>query len=273
MSPTCAAYLGTIEMRLRTFPNLISNGVWLPLASLTVILLAWENAGFPEFILPRPSSIFVKLLTDFRSGLIFPHLWTTFVEVIAGFAFATLLGITLGSAIALMPLVEKIVYPYVLALQTVPKVAVAPLFLIWFGFGIQSKIITAGLISFFPILVNVTAGLKTVEPRRLLLMRALKASAWETFVKVRFPGMLPYLFAGLEVGIIFSVIGAIVAEFVGASQGMGSLIVQRQSAVDVAGVFSVLIYLSIMGLLMNAALKALTRRYAFWTTLGQAQGR
>ena len=259
-------------MRIRKLAKLISGSVLLPLGSLVMLLIAWENAGFPEFILPRPSSIFLKFMTDFRSGFIFPHLWTTFVEVIAGFAFATFLGLTLGSAIALIPLVEKIVYPYVLALQTVPKVAVAPLFVIWFGFGIQSKIITAGLISFFPILVNVTAGLKTVEPRRLLLMRALKASPWETFVKVRFPGMLPYLFAGLEVGIIFSIIGAIVAEFVGASQGMGSLIVQRQSAVDVAGVFSVLIYLSTMGLLMNAALKLLTRRYAFWTTPGQSQG-
>jgi NitT/TauT family transport system permease protein len=118
----------------------------------------------------------------------------------------------------------------------------------------------------------VIAGLRTVEPRRLLLMRALKAGAWETFVKVRFPSMLPYLFAGLEVGIIFSVIGAIVAEFVGASQGLGSLIVQRQSAVDVAGVFSVLIYLSLMGLALNFILKLITRRFVFWTESSGAAG-
>jgi NitT/TauT family transport system permease protein len=256
----------------KTLARTIAADAWIPLASLVVILVLWENAGVPEFILPKPSSIFVKVISDFRSGTIFPHLLTTFVEVLSGFAFATVLGIVLGSAIALVRVVEKIVYPYVLALQTVPKVAVAPLFLIWFGFGLQSKVITAGLIAFFPILVNVIAGLKTVEPRRLLLMRALKASPWETFVKVRFPGMLPYLFAGLEVGIIFSVIGAIVAEFVGASQGMGSLIVQRQSAVDVAGVFSVLIYLSIMGLSLNLVLKLVTRRYVFWTLPQQAQG-
>lgn len=242
------------------------------LVGLVVILLVWENAGIAEFILPKPSSIFDKLVGDARTGIILPHLWTTFVEVVVGFLFASTLGVVLGSAIALIPLVEGVVYPYVLALQTVPKVAVAPLFLIWFGFGLQSKVVTAGLIAFFPILVNVIAGLRTVEPRRLLLMRALKAGAWETFVKVRFPSMLPYLFAGLEVGIIFSVIGAIVAEFVGASQGLGSLIVQRQSAVDVAGVFSVLIYLSLMGLALNFILKLITRRFVFWTESSGAAG-
>ena len=110
----------------------------------------------------------------------------------------------------------------------------------------------AGLISFFPILVDVIAGLKTVDPRRLLLMRTLKASGWQIFVKVRVPGMLPYLLAGLEIGIIFAIIGAIVAEFVGSSSGLGSLIIKRQSAIDVVGVFSVLVYLSLTGLALNA---------------------
>jgi NitT/TauT family transport system permease protein len=242
------------------------------LVGLVVILLLWENAGVAEFILPKPSSILAKFVVDARTGAILPHLWTTFVEVIVGFLFAAVLGVALGSAIALIPLVEGLIYPYVLALQTIPKVAVAPLFLIWFGFGLQSKVVTVGLIAFFPILVNVIAGLRTVEPRRLLLMRALKAGTWETFVKVRFPGMLPYLFAGLEVGIIFSVIGAIVAEFVGASQGLGSLIVQRQSSVDVAGVFSVLIYLSLMGLALNFILSLITRRFVFWTESSRAAG-
>ena len=243
------------------------------LVGLIVILIAWQYAGVPEFILPRPSSILVKFASDAASGVILPHLWATLLEVVLGFGFAALLGVALGSAIALIPMVDAVISPYVLALQTVPKVAVAPLFLIWFGFGLPSKVVTAGLIAFFPILVNVIAGLKTVEPRRLLLMRALKAGKWEIFLKVRFPGMLPYLFAGLEVGIIFAVIGAIVAEFVGASVGLGSLIVQRQSAVDVAGVFSVLIYLSLMGLGLNAVLKLVTRRFVFWEMPGTAAGK
>jgi NitT/TauT family transport system permease protein len=176
----------------------------------------------------------------------------------------------LGCAIGLVPVVERIVYPYVLALQTIPKVALAPLMIIWVGFGIQSKIVTAGLIAFFPVLVNVVAGLKTVEPRRVLLMRALKASPWQTFIKVRLPSMLPYLFAGLEVGIIFAVIGAIVGEFLGSSRGLGSLVIQRQAAIDVAGVFSILVYLSAMGIALNLILRSVAKRYAFWSQRGDA---
>jgi NitT/TauT family transport system permease protein len=164
-----------------------------------------------------------------------------------------------------MPRFERVVYPYILALQTIPKVALAPLMIIWVGYGIQSKALTAGLIAFFPILVNVVVGLKTVEPRMLLLMRALKAGHLQTFVKVRLPSMLPYLFAGLETAIIFAVIGAIVGEFIGASQGLGSLIIQRQAAIDVPGVFSVLFYLSALGIILDAVLRAIAHRYAFWS--------
>ena len=202
---------------------------------------------------------------DFTSGVLIGHFITTLVEVVAGFGLAAIIGVGLGCAIGLVSVVERIVYPYVLALQTIPKVAIAPLMIIWVGFGIQSKIVTAGLIAFFPILVNVVAGIKTVEPRRILLMRALKASPWQTFIKVRLPSMLPYLFAGFEVGIMFAVIGAIVGEFLGSSRGLGSLVIQRQAAIDVAGVFSVLFYLSVMGIALNLILRSIAKRYAFWS--------
>lgn len=123
----------------------------------------------------------------------------------------------------------------------------------------------AALIAFFPILVNVIAGLKTTDARRVLLMKALRASPLQIYMKVRLPSMLPYLFAGLEVGIVFSLIGAIVGEFVGASVGLGSLIIQRQAVVDVAGVFSVLAYLSLMGLAMSLAVKLVANRMTFWS--------
>jgi NitT/TauT family transport system permease protein len=247
------------------FGRYVGYSELITLAAVVILLLVWENSGLPQYILPRPTAIATKFVSDMTSGLIWPHVWITFGEVITGFMAAAIAGLVLGSLIALFDVVERIVYPFVLAIQTVPKVAIAPLFVIWFGFGLGSKIVTAGLIAFFPILVNVVAGLRTVEPRRLLLMRALKAGPWETFLKIRFPSMLPYYFAGLEIGIIFSVIGAIVAEFVGASSGLGSLIIQRQSAIDVPGVFSVLIYLSLMGIILNIALRIFTRRFAFWS--------
>jgi NitT/TauT family transport system permease protein len=201
---------------------------------------------------------------DVASGVLVPHLRVTFLEVVTGFAFAAALGIATGSAIALIRPVELILYPYVLGVQTIPKIAIAPLLLIWFGYGMQSKVITAGMIAFFPILVNVIAGLRTIDVRRLTLMRSLKASSLQTFLKVRLPNMLPYLFAGFEVGIIFAIIGAIVGEFIGASEGLGSVIIQRQASADVAGVFSVLIWLSLMGVCLNLVIRFFARRYTFW---------
>lgn len=245
----------------------------LTLGSIVVVLLVWESLPLPAYVLPKPLVIAAKVVEDAQSGAIWRHVWVTFLEVIAGFAVAAALGLVLGTFIALNAYVSSAIYPFVLAVQMVPKVAIAPLFLIWFGFGLESKIVTAALLAVFPVLVNVIAGLKSVQPQRLLLMRSLKASAWETFVKVRLPSMLPYLFAGFEVAIVFSVIGAIVAEFVGASVGLGSLIVQRQAAIDLPGVFSVLIYLSIMGLALSLVVQGFTRRFLAASRQGVAAAR
>lgn len=244
----------------------------LTIASIVLVLVVWQSLPIPLYVLPKPLVIAAQIVADARSGTVWPHVWVTFVEVTAGFAFAVLAGVLLGTFIALNAYVASTIYPFVLAFQTVPKVAIAPLFLIWFGFGIESKIVTAALLAVFPVLVNVIAGLKSVEPRRLLLMESLAASSWETFVKVRLPSMLPYLFAGFEVGIIFAVIGAIVAEFVGASVGLGSLIVQRQANIDLPGVFSVLIYLSVMGLILSLIVQGFTRHFMAFSRLGSKGG-
>ena len=239
------------------------------IAGLAVFLGVWEGSlrlfAVPQYILPTPIEIIERIIADAASGLIFNHLLITVLETVLGFILAAVLGIGLGCALGLAPRFERIVYPYILALQTIPKVAVAPLMIIWVGYGMQSKVLVAGLIAFFPILVNVMVGLKTVEPRMLLLMRALKAGHLQTFVKVRLPSMLPYLFAGLETAIIFAIIGAIVGEFIGASQGLGSLIIQRQASIDVPGVFSVLFYLSAVGIVLDFALRGIAHRYAFWS--------
>lgn len=243
---------------------------WLVVSLTTAVLLVlWEASvrllQVPQFIVPAPSAVIMRIWDDLATGIILPHLWITFFEVIVGFLFAALLGVGLGTGIALIRFLDRTVYPFVLALQTIPKVAVAPLLIIWFGYGTQSKIVTAALLAFFPILVNVVAGLRTGDPRRILLMRALRAGPVKTYVKVRLPAMLPYLFAGLEVGAVFAVIGAVVGEFIGASEGLGSVIIQRQASVDVTGVFSVLFYLSAMGILMSLVLRIIARRYAFWS--------
>lgn len=252
-----------------------SRSLNLPL-TIVVFLLFWEfSVRFFEvqtYILPTPSGVAWKVFQDFKTGVILGDFGVTLVEVLCGFAIAAIAGVTIGSAIALVGFLERTVYPFILAIQTIPKIALAPLFLIWFGYGLQSKILTAALIALFPILVNVISGMRTIDGRRILLMRSLNASPMTTFWKARLPSMLPHLFAGLEVGIIFSVMGAIVGEFIGSSKGLGCLIVQRQAAVDVAGVFSVLVYLSFMGIGLNFLLRTVTKRYAFWSRAGGTVG-
>lgn len=234
-----------------------------------ILLIVWEYGAalfqVPAYILPTPSAVAARIFEDFSSGLIYSHFWVTLVEVILGFVVATIVGVGIGTAVALVPILDRTIYPILLAFQAVPKVAIAPLLIIWFGYGVHSKVVMAALIAFFPILVNVIAGLKTTDSRRVLLMRALRAGPVQIYTKVRLPSMLPYLFAGLEVGIVFSLIGAIVGEFVGSSVGLGSLIIQRQAVVDVAGVFSVLFYLSVMGLVMSMGVKAIADRLTFWS--------
>ena len=234
-----------------------------------IILLMWQYGvvlfDVPAYILPTPSAVAVRIYEDFSTGLVYSHFWMTLVEVILGFVLATVIGLSLGTAIALVPFLDRTFYPILLAFQAVPKVAVAPLLIIWFGYGVHSKVVMAALIAFFPILVNVITGLKTTDSRRVLLMKALRAGPIQIYTKVMMPGMLPYLFAGLEVGIVFSLIGAIVGEFVGSSVGLGSLIIQRQAVVDVAGVFSVLFYLSVMGLVMSLGVKLVADRLSFWS--------
>jgi NitT/TauT family transport system permease protein len=237
--------------------------------TFVILMIAWQGGvtifNVPPFVLPAPSAIVVRFLQDVTSMSVWSDAAVTLVEVIAGFAVSAIFGLLVGSVVALNQLAEKIIYPYVLALQTIPKVALAPLLIIWAGFGIQSKIVMAALIAFFPIIVNVITGLKSAEGNRILLMRALKASPWQIFCKVRLPGMLPYYVAGLEIGIVFSMIGAIVGEFIGASKGLGMLIVMRQGSIDVTGVFSILIFLSLLGIALNLILKAVAAPYIAWS--------
>jgi NitT/TauT family transport system permease protein len=258
------------EPRKRAFDvgRLLESDLLMGALAIFAILAIWEAAtiilAVRPYILPAPTTIVTRVAKDLVGGEIFKHLPITLAEILIAFAFAIVAGILFGTMVALVPLVERMFYPLVLALQTVPKVAVAPLFLIWFGFGMQSKIVTAALIAFFPIFINVVAGLKAVQPQRIQLMRALKASHFKTFMSVRLPSMLPFLFAGLQIGLVFAIIGVIVSEFIGGTKGLGVLIIMRQGEIDTAGVFSVLIYLSIMGLTMSFLLRRVAQYYTFW---------
>ena len=237
-------------------------------AVFVVFVLTWEWVvrafKVQAFIVPPPTAIWRALLGGLTSRLFLEHFWITFYETLLGFLIAAAFGIVLGAVIAQFSLVEKTFYPYLVALQTLPKIAVAPLIIVWFGFGISSKVVIAAMVAFFPVLVNVIVGLKTVDQSKLDLMRSLNASRWQTFRLVKFPNALPFVFAGLDIAIVFSVLGAIVGEFVGAQKGLGNLILQYNFALDIAGVFAVMILLAVLGIALHLVMQVIQRRVIFW---------
>lgn len=234
--------------------------------------LAVREGVMPAFVLPSPSAVLVQVLADLTSANTLYNCAYTLTEILVGFFGALVLGVGLGALIALSPMVDKVLSPYIVALQTIPKVAVAPILVIWFGFGIESKIVIVALIDFFPILVNAVAGFRSTDPRQILLMKSLEASDWQIFLKVRLPNATPFLMAGVYISMIFSVIGAVVGEFIGSAHGLGSLIVQRQAGMDVVGVFSVLVILTLIGMCLNFAARFVGKRLAFWSNTESSSG-
>jgi len=254
--------------RLRESPEWI----FVPLL-FVVIIGVWEWSfkalEVPIYIAPAPSSIGRALANGLASGLFLDNALYTFTEAMLGFVSAAVAALVLGGLIAQSKFIERILYPYLIAIQTTPKVAIAPLFVIWFGFGMTSKVIMAGVVAFFPILVNVIVGLRSTDVQRIELMRSLRASRWQTFTMVRLPSAAPMIFAGLHVAVIFSVLGAIVGEFVGSRKGLGNLIMQMNTNLDTAGVFAALVCLSTMGISLHLAMQWVQRRVVFWVQQDQ----
>lgn len=249
--------------------------VLIPLVFVVFVAL-WEGIvrvfAIPAFLVPAPSTVVMALANGLGSGLYVTHFWVTMYEALLGFVIAAVAGILLGAIVAQWRLVEQTLYPYLVALQTLPKIAIAPLIIVWFGFDISSKVVIAATVAFFPVLVNVIVGLKTIDQPKLDLMRSLKASRWQIFRLVTFPNALPFVFAGLDIAIVFSVLGAIVGEFVGAQQGLGNLILQFNFSLDIAGVFAVLILLSVLGVSLHLVMQAIQRRVIFWAEPDQVIG-
>lgn len=245
-----------------------------PLAVFALFIGTWEAIirGFAveSFLVPAPSAVVVALVRGFAEGNFLGHAAITAFQAVSGFLLGSALGIAIAVLVVVFPSLERIVYPYIVALQTVPKVAVAPLIVVWFGFGMESKIIIVALVSLFPVLVNMMAGLKSVDQDRLDLLASLSASRWQMLRYLRFPNALPFLFAGLNTAIVFAVIGAIVGEFVGSNQGIGFLILQANFALDIAGAFALFVVLSVMGVTLHTILQAIQRWTLFWNRTVEA---
>jgi len=238
------------------------------LAIALAFLAAWEFAvgafAVPSYIVPAPSRIFGAFQRGIERQIYWPHLRATIEAMLAGYAIGTSLGILLGALIAEFRLVERIVYPYIVSLQSLPKIALAPLFVMWFGYGLTSKVVTVALICFFPLVVNTITGLLSAQRDRLDMVRTMTATRWQLFWHVKLPSAAGHIFAGLQVAVVLSLIGALVAEFVGADRGLGNLIQISQGNMDTPGVFAVLVILAVIGMAATGAVRFVHRRVVFW---------
>jgi len=217
-------------------------------------VLLWKSIififKFPEFILPQPEIVFIEWYLLLKSGLLLDHTLVTLYETLAGFIIGVLLGLIPGYFIAKSKQVEQTLSPYLVALQTAPKIALAPLIVIWFGFGPLSKIVIVALIVFFPILVNTIVGIRSVDKNLLDLMKISGATRLQIFRLVELPAALPVLFAAFKTGITLAVIGAVVGEFVGANSGLGYLTIYAAGLMNTPQVFVAILQLTVLGIVL-----------------------
>jgi len=231
-----------------------------------VLLAGWELAcrGFniPDFILPSPSRIFrVAVL---QAAILLPNAGTTAIEVLCGIFISLMVAVPLSIAMFAHPAVEKALAPFLVASQAVPVFAIAPLLVVWLGYGIASKVLMAAVIIFFPITVNLLEGFKSCDPEFRNLFQLMGANFWQTLRLLYWPWALPHFFAGLKVGVSVATIGAVIGEWVGAQQGLGYLMIQANARLNVDMVFAAILWLSGMGLTLWILVGFLEKKVITW---------
>jgi NitT/TauT family transport system permease protein len=238
-----------------------------PIGAFVAAILAWYAvttwAGVPAWLLPSPQAV---LAAAYKYGDLLPkHTGVTLLETVLGLAVSLAVGVPLSVLIVWSTFLRRTIYPLILALQSVPKVALAPLFLIWVGYGMPSKLLIVASIAFFPIVVDTVTGLAMVERDLLDMVKVLRASTLQTFLKIRIPSAMPYFFSGTKVAVTLAVIGAVVGEFVGSDVGLGYLILVSSSQLNTAMVFVCLVILSLMGAILFEIVEALQRIACPWS--------
>lgn len=233
----------------------VARRVWsiVPVFTFVGIVLIWGLAvwalNIPAYLLPGPVAVFERIVTDWS------YLWDntliTMSEIGAGFAITIVIAIPLGLLIALSLAAKQIIYPPIMLLQLLPKVAVAPLFVVWLGLGFESKLLLTVLMTFFPLLISSISGFQIIDPRLLFLTRSMGATGWQTFHFLRFPAALPVIFSGLKTSATIAATAAIVAEFVGSNSGLGYVLLQATNTLDATMVFAVLVLLTVIGVILN----------------------
>ncbi|MCF3123943.1 MULTISPECIES: ABC transporter permease [Streptomyces] len=255
LSTTPVKTAGVAERRRPTLRRRAAEAAersWRPLALLVVCFGAWWAIAATEmveaYLVPSPGATLDVVLD--KPDYLWQHSWVTTYETLLGFAIAVAVGIASAVLMVASTTVEKTLYPILLFAQVVPKIAIAPLFVVWLGFGIGPKILIAVLIAFFPVVISMVTGLKAVDPEMLQLSATMGARPWQTFLKIRFPASLPHLFSGLKVAVTLAVTGAVVGEFVGANEGLGYVILQANGNLDTPMLFAGLLVMSLIGVVL-----------------------
>ncbi len=240
------------------------------LGLFAVLLLAWQLAGpvfgIREYLLPGPVSVARAMLS--RTIPWPSHLTITTLEIVGGFAVAGAAGVLLGVAVAWSPVAARALMPFLVFVNTLPKVAVAPLFLLWLGYGIVPNILIAALIGFFPVVINTAVGLTQVDEELLDLGRVFGAPTWKVFLKIRLPNALPYVLSALKITATAAVVGAVVGEFVASQAGLGMVIVNAQTNLNTPVAFAALVWISIVGLVLYGAVGLVAHWWAPWAQTG-----
>ena len=250
----------SLKRKIQSPKNPFSNfesqkilGQFLVIVTPFLFILIWHliAAGTTPLILPGPKDVFMRLFSYFVSGRVWPHLFMTTQEILAGFVLGSVLGLGFGTLISESVIARKVIMPYIIVTQALPKFALAPMLVIWFGFGMAPKVIIAALIAFFPLVENTYMGLTTTPSSQLELFRALRASRITTLLKLRVPHAIPAIFSGFRVALMLSLVGAVVAEYVGANQGLGALIIVSQGTLDTELMFVSFVVLTVLGLSLD----------------------
>ena len=240
------------------------------LGLFVLLLLAWQLAGpvfgIREYLLPGPVSVVRAALS--RTIPWPTHLTITTLEILGGFALAGLAGVLLGVAVAWSPVAARALMPFLVFVNTLPKVAVAPLFLLWLGYGIVPNILIAALIGFFPVVINTAVGLTQVDEELLDLGRVFGAPTWKVFLKIRLPNALPYVLSALKITATAAVVGAVVGEFVASQAGLGMVIVNAQTNLNTPVAFAALVWISVVGLVLYGLVGLVARWWAPWAETG-----
>lgn len=241
----------------------VARSVGLPLLVFALIILGWfaatQNNWVNPLLVPPPAAVWDALVRGVLGGLWWSHILITLYEMVAGFVIGVIVGLVAGAVFAFVASLYQAFYPFVIALQSFPKIAIAPLLVVALGYGPEPKIVVAALLAFFPVMTAAIAGFTTIDPDEHRLLRSYRASKWQELRYLRIPNALSYVFPSFDVAVVLALLGAVAAELVGAQGGLGYLLVERQSFGDSAAMYAVLILLALLGIALRSLAQGLRR--------------